>query len=59
MPSAKMGGRGRCAIPNYRVKEGHKKGEVYTSDKKIACKTFIRENQYKYTEKLRLISPNS
>jgi len=58
MPSSLKGGRGRSSIPNYRVKEGRKKGEIYSSFKKIDCTEFIREHQKEYREKLRLIDPN-
>lgn len=58
MPSSIRGGRGRSAIPDWRVKHGNHKGEVYSSNKKIDCVTFIRDNKSNYPEKLRLISPN-
>lgn len=59
MPSPLKCGRGRSSIPKYRVKEGRKKGEVYSSFKKIDCEEFIREHQKEYRERLRLIEPNS
>jgi len=52
-----MGGRGRNAIYNWRVKAGNK--EVYSDPVKSKCKQFIRENDGKMDgKKLRLIPPN-
>ena len=57
MPSDKMGGRGRNAIYNWRVKAGNQ--EVYSDPVKSKCKQFIRENDGKMDgKKLRLIPPN-
>ena len=56
MPSAMRGGRGRSAIPDWRVKAGKK--EVFSDPVKFKCAIFIREHKKEYREKLRLISPN-
>lgn len=57
MPSDTMGGRGRSAIYNWRVKVGNK--EVYSDPVKNKCEQFIRDNNGKLNgKKLRLISPN-
>ena len=53
MPSDKRGGRGRCGVYNWRVKEGKK--EVFSNPTKFACKTFINENK---DRKLKLVPPN-
>jgi hypothetical protein len=56
MPSDKIGGRGRSAIVNWRVKCG--KREVYSNPVKFKCAIWIRVNQKDYKQKLRLIAPN-
>lgn len=57
MPGAKMGGRGRCAIYEWRVKAGNK--EVFSHATKFKCTQFIRENNGKLNGvKLKLIPPN-
>jgi len=57
MPSDKMGGRGRSAIYNWRVKTGNK--EVFSANQKNICEKFIRDNDGKMNgKKLRLIPPN-
>jgi hypothetical protein len=55
MPSDKIGGRGRSAIYNWRVKAGMK--EVYSHPTKFSCRLFILENKNKYKQKLWLITP--
>lgn len=58
MPSSKHGGRGRSAIPNWRVKAGNK--EVFADQIKFKCEQWIREHGGKYDgKKLRLIPPNA
>lgn len=57
MPSAKRGGRGRSAIPGWRVKAGNK--EVFAAETKFKCEQWIRSNDGKLDgKKLRLIPPN-
>lgn len=57
MPSATTGGRGRSAIPQWRVKAG--KREVYSGPSKFMCEQWIRERNGKLNGvKLRLIPPN-
>lgn len=56
MPSNMIGGRGRSAIYNWRVKAGKK--EVFSKPTKFECKIFIKEHQKDYHDKLRLIPPN-
>ena len=56
MPSALRGGRGRSAIPFYRVKCGNK--EVFKDFVKYKCTIWIKEHQKEYDLKLRLIKPN-
>lgn len=57
MPSPKMGGRGRSAIPGWRVKAG--KREVFADPVKFKCEQFIREHDGKLDGvKLKLIPPN-
>jgi hypothetical protein len=51
-----IGGRGRSAIYNWRVKAGKK--EVFSKPTKFECKIFIKEHQKDYHDKLRLIPPN-
>jgi hypothetical protein len=56
MPSAMRGGRGRSAIPDWRVKAGKK--EVFSNAVKFKCTIWIREHQKEYPVTLRLIPPN-
>jgi len=57
MPSPRRGGRGRNAIPDWRVKAGRR--EVFSSGKKIDCTTYIRSHDGKLDGvRLRLIPPN-
>ncbi len=58
MPSAKMGGRGRSAIPHWRVKGGNR--EVYASKVgKKDCEEWARTHTSEYDQKLRVIPPNA
>lgn len=58
MPSARRGGRGRSAIPDWRVKAGNR--EVFSDSVKSKCEQFIRDNGGKVDgKKLRLIPPNA
>jgi hypothetical protein len=56
MPSAKIGGRGRSAIPDWRVKAG--KREVFSDPVKFKCSIWMKEHRKDYPMKLRLIPPN-
>lgn len=58
MPSAKQGGRGRSAIPFWRVKCGKREVYLSTVGKKDASE-WIRKNQSAYDQKLKLVPPNS
>ena len=55
MPSDLIGGRGRSAIYNWRVKSGKK--EVFSDPVKFKCKIWMNANKGIYP-KLRLIPPN-
>lgn len=57
MPSDTIGGRGRSAIYNWRVKAGNK--EVFSDPVKSKCSQYIRDHGGKQNgKKLRLIPPN-
>lgn len=57
MPGPRMGGRGRSAIYDWRVKAG--KRQVYSNPVKMKCKEFIRDNGGKLNGlRLKLIPPN-
>lgn len=58
MPSARMKGGRRNAIPDWRVKAGNK--EVFSHASKFKCEQFMREQGGKMDGvRLRLIPPNA
>lgn len=58
MPSSKQGGRGRSAIPYWRVKCGRR--EVYESRVgKKDCEEWVRAHQPEYDQKLKVVPPNA
>lgn len=55
MPSATRGGRGRCAIPTWRVKAGKK--DVFAGTKG-QCTEYIRQHGKLDGVALRIVPPN-